>query len=45
MTPIGFGGAFPGAAAGGGAAGTTGTAPESGGSAPQVPQGFTPPSG
>ncbi|MET0602401.1 MAG: hypothetical protein ABW167_10460 [Baekduia sp.] len=45
VTPSGFAGAFPGAAAGGGAAGTTGTAPESGGSAPQVPQGFTPPSG
>ncbi|HEX5924800.1 MAG TPA: hypothetical protein VFY45_13275 [Baekduia sp.] len=45
VTPAGFGGAFPGAAAGAGAAGTTGTAPESGGSAPQVPQGFAPPSG
>ncbi len=45
VTPAGFGGAFPGAAAGGGAAGTTGAAPESGGSAPQVPQGFAPPSG
>jgi hypothetical protein len=45
VTPAGFGGAFPGAAAGGGAAGTTSTTPESGGSAPQVPQGFAPPSG
>ena len=45
VTPGGFGGAFPGAAAGGGATGGTGAAPESGGSAPQVPQGFTPPSG
>jgi hypothetical protein len=44
----GFGGAFPGAAAGGSAAGTTGATPGSGatsGSAPQVPQGFAPPSG
>jgi hypothetical protein len=48
VTPSGFGGAFPGAAAGGGAAGTTGAATGSGapsGSAPQVPRGFTPPSG
>jgi hypothetical protein len=44
-TPSGFGGAFPGGAAGGGATGSAGTAPESGGSAPQVPQGFAPPSG
>jgi hypothetical protein len=45
VTPAGFGGSFPGAAAAGGA---TGAAPGSGatsGSAPQVPQGFTPPSG
>jgi hypothetical protein len=46
VTPSGFAGAFPGAAAGGGTAGTTaGAAPESGGFAPQVPQGFAPPSG
>jgi hypothetical protein len=45
VTPAGFGGSFSGAAAAGGA---TGAAPGSGatsGSAPQVPQGFTPPSG
>jgi hypothetical protein len=49
VTPAGFGGAFPGAVAGGGAAGTTATAPgsgaTSGGSTPQVPDGFAPPSG
>jgi hypothetical protein len=48
VTPAGFGGAFPGAAAGGGATGT-GSAPgsgaTSGSSASQVPQGFAPPSG
>ena len=49
VTPAGFGGAFPGAAAGGSASGASGAAPGSGatgaGSAPQVPEGFTPPSG
>jgi hypothetical protein len=49
VTPAGFGGAFPGAAAGGGAASATGAAPgsgaTSGGSASQVPQGFAPPTG
>jgi hypothetical protein len=42
VTPGGFRGAFPSAAAGGAAAGATGT---SGASAPQVPEGFAPPSG
>jgi hypothetical protein len=48
VTPGGFGGAFPGASTGTGAAGATGAAPGSGatsGSAPQVPEGFAPPSG